>query len=362
MKKQQTAFHGSDLEKIQALYGVDKDCIVKFAANVNPFGISPTLREYLSQHVDVISSYPDRDYVQLRQSIGNYCHANPEHIVVGNGSTELISIMAQFLEPQSALILSPTYSEYAREVGLAGGSVCYFELKETMDFALDLEALFEEMKKGYDMLVICNPNNPTSTALRHNELKEIFTYAKKVGTFVVIDETYVEFAKDYENITAVTLTEEFSNFIVLRGTSKFFAAPGLRLGYAVTSNEELLATIRKKQNPWTVNSLAEQAGIVMFQDDEYIQKTKEFIWNEQERMYNIFAESKKYKPYKPNANFLLLKILDKDLDASILFDRCIRQGMMIRNCSTFPYLDESFLRFCFMDPKDNDRLVSALLE
>lgn len=362
MSKTQTAFHGSDLEKIQEIYGVRKEDVVNFAANVNPFGISSSLKDELASNLDVISSYPDRDYTLLRKSIGEYCNANPEHIVVGNGSTELISIMAQFLEPQSALILSPTYSEYSREVGLAGGQVCYFELKETDDFSLDMDALFDEMNKKYDMLVICNPNNPTSGALHHAQLRTIFEYAKKVGTFIVIDETYVEFARDYKDITAVTLTEEYSNFIVLRGVSKFFAAPGLRLGYAVTSNQELLDTIRKKQNPWTVNSLAEQAGILMFKDTEYIKRTQELMWQEQDRMYEIFAASKDYKPYKANANFILLKILNPDLDASTLFDRCIRQGLMIRNCSSFPYLNEKFIRFCFMKPEDNDRLVEVLLK
>ncbi len=362
MSKTQTAFHGSDLEKIEAVYGIKKEEVINFAANVNPYGISSTLKEQLAQNLDVISSYPDRDYTLLRKSIGEYCNANPDHIVVGNGSTELISIMAQFLEPQSALILSPTYSEYSREVGLAGGQVCYFELKEKDDFTLDMDALFKEMDKKYDMLIICNPNNPTSGALHHAQLREIFEYAKKTNTFIVIDETYVEFARDYEDITAVTLTKEYSNFIVLRGVSKFFAAPGIRLGYAITSNQELLETIRKKQNPWTVNSLAEQAGILMFKDAEYIKKTQELMWQEQDRMYDVFAASKDFKPYKASANFILLKILNPELDANVLFERCIQKGFMIRNCASFPYLDETFIRFCFMKPEDNDKLVATLME
>ena len=100
----------------------------------------------------------------------------------------------------------------------------------------------------------------------------------------------------------------------------------------------------------------------MFKDTEYIKKTQELMWQEQDRMYEIFKTSKNFKPYKANANFILLKILNPDMDASVLFERCIRQGLMIRNCSSFPYLDESFIRFCFMRPEDNDRLVKCLLK
>lgn len=360
MKKRE-AFHGSDLEKIEAIYGIKKEDVINFAANVNPLGLSPYLKSELAKQIDVITHYPDRNYIKLRQSISAYTHANFDHIVVGNGSTELISAMAQFLHPKNALIIAPTYSEYEREIGLSGGSVDNFELKEADNFELNLSDLEHSLYNHYDLLVICNPNNPTSTAIHTDEMAQIFKLCKEHNTFVMVDETYVEFAKDKDHISCVSLSDTYDNFICLRGVSKFYSAPGIRLGYAITSNTELLETIHQKQNPWTVNSLAELAGILMYQDKAFQQKTQDLMHTEQERMYNLFASSKKYKPYNPHANFILLKILDESKCSADIFEEAIRRGYMIRNCDSFPFLGERFIRFCFMNPEDNDKLADLLL-
>ena len=356
------AFHGSDLELIEKEFGVKKEDIVNFAANVNPFGISPLMKEELSKHVNVIETYPDRNYTDLRKAIGEYCSCNPEYITVGNGSTELISLMAQFIHPAKALIIGPTYSEYGHEIGLSGGDITYFELKEEEDFRLNIESLFTELQRvHYDMLVICNPNNPTSGIITQDVLSLIMQLCKDLNTFIMIDETYMEFSEHEAYAIAAPLTERFDNFIVLRGVSKFFASPGLRLGYAITRNEELLKKIRTEQNPWSVNSIAAFAGTVMYQDKDYIKKTKEFMHEEQKRIYDIFAKSDKYKPYTADANFILLKILDEKLDAANLFELAIRNNFMIRNCDSFPFLSDRYIRFCFMKREDNDKLIELLL-
>ncbi|MEG0805085.1 MAG: threonine-phosphate decarboxylase [Lachnospiraceae bacterium] len=353
-------FHGSDLEKIQEVYGINKDEIISFSANVNPLGVSPMLKTELAKKIDVITSYPDRDYTALRKSIGAYTHSNPDHILVGNGSTELISLMAHYLKPKKALLLAPTYSEYEREIGLSGGKTDYFELKEIDDFVLDLASLKIALEAQYDLLVICNPNNPTSSALSSSVISEILTECRRYHTFVMIDETYVEFAPDTNAVTAIPLAEEFDNFVVLRGVSKFFAAPGLRLGYAVTGNQELIHTVNEMKNPWSINSLAEQAGIIMYSDHNYIANTRALMHREQERLYDILSASERFKAYKPSGNFILLKITD-GTTADELFERAIREKMMIRNCANFQFLDSSYIRFCFMLPEQNDALISCLL-
>lgn len=355
------AFHGSDLERIEKEFGIRKEDIINFAANVNPLGISPLMKEELSHKLDVITRYPDRDYTSLRESIGNYCHISPEHIVVGNGSTELISIMAQFIRPQKALILGPTYSEYAREIGLNGGDIDYLELKEEQNFVLDLDSLSQALENHYDLFVVCNPNNPTSGVIDKQTMRKVFSLCQKHHTFVMVDETYVEFTPDIDAYSCARLTGEFDNFICLRGVSKFYAAPGLRLGYAITSNVKLLATIRQKQNPWSVNSLAETAGIIMYQDADFQEKTRSLMHREQKRMYDLFAQSNQYKPYPVYANFILLKILDEEVTSAQIFEQAIRNRFMIRDCSSFPFLGERFIRFCFMNPEDNDRLANLLL-
>lgn len=149
-------FHGSDLEKIEAVYGIKKEDIISFSANVNPLGVSFRLKETLTNHIDAITTYPDREYTSLRKCIADYVHTNYKNIVVGNGSTELISLFIQITHPMKALIVGPTYSEYEREVAMGGGRSHYFSLTEASEFELDTKALTEELSANVDLLILCN--------------------------------------------------------------------------------------------------------------------------------------------------------------------------------------------------------------
>lgn len=353
-------FHGSDLEKIEAIYGIKKEDITSFSANVNPLGVSPLLRETLSSHIDAITTYPDREYTSLRRCIADYAGTDYQNILVGNGSTELISLFIQMEHPKKAMIIGPTYSEYEREISLGGGTCLYYPLKEEQDFALDVAHFTAQLNETIDLLVICNPNNPTSTAITRADMRRILDVCKQHDIFVMVDETYVEFAPHYDEISSVPLTGYYNNIIILRGTSKFFAAPGLRLGYAITGNRDLIETINSRKNSWTINSLAVVAGEIMFKDQAYIEKTKLLISSERTRMYETLRRDSRYKVYEPTANFMLVKILDDTLTSDQLFERAIRQGMMIRDCSTFPFLNHKFFRFCVMSPEMNDKLLECL--
>ncbi len=362
MIEQKEHFHGSDLEKIEAVYGIRKEDITSFSANVNPLGISYKLREGLTEHIDAITTYPDREYTQLRKCIGEYTHTNYENILVGNGSTELISLVIKIQKPQKALIVGPTYSEYEHEVALEGGRCHYFRLKESENFQLNLSELQDALNQNIDLLVICNPNNPTSSQIDRQTMRVILDSCKENGIFVMVDETYVEFSESAEEITSIPLTEYYNNIIILRGISKFFAAPGLRLGYAICGNHQLLKQIDSKKNPWTINSLAAVAGEIMFQDEEYIKDTSELIATERERICKILNTCPNVKYYPPHGNFVLVKILKDGVTSYDLFEAAIRKGLMIRDCSTFPFLDNKYIRFCFMKPEDNDLLLEVLLE
>ena len=211
------------------------------------------------------------------------------------------------------------------------------------------------------MLIICNPNNPTGTAINTSDMRRILDACKECDIFVMVDETYVEFAEDINKISSVSLTRTYTNIAILRGTSKFFAAPGLRLGYAICSNSDLIQAINRRKDPWTINSIAVVAGTLMFSDTEYINATRQLISLERERLYRLFEESTRFKPYKPEGNFMLLQILEDGITSQMLFDKCIREGLMIRDCSTFPYLGENYIRLCFMNPEDNTKLANLLL-
>lgn len=359
--KHKEHFHGSDLEKIEKKYNIKKEDIISFSSNVNPLGISFKLKTSLSSHIDAITSYPDREYTDLRKAIGTYVDTDYKNILVGNGSTELISVLIQMKRPKKALILGPTYSEYEREITINGGRCHYFRLKEEDNFLLDLSALQTELTKDVDLLVLCNPNNPTSSYISQKDLRKMLDICKEKDIFVMVDETYVEFATNPESVTSIPLTEYYNNIIILRGISKFFAAPGLRLGYAICGNQDLIREINHKKNPWTINSLAAIAGEIMFSDEEYIQETRTLISKERERICNTLSQCNSLKLYPCNSNFVLVRILDETVTADDIFDAAIRKGLMIRNCSTFPFLDNQYFRFCFMMPDKNDALIEVIL-
>lgn len=354
------AFHGSDIEKICSYYHLDRDKITNFGANVNPLGLSEHVKTEIAGHLDLLSSYPDRDYTSLRRTISEYCGVPDGYILPGNGSSELISLLFEARAPKHTLILGPTYSEYSRELSFSGSTQEYYHLKEEQNFELDVDDLCRTLKNGYDFLIMCNPNNPTSSAVFQDDLRILLDFCREHGIFVMIDETYVEFAPDISAVTAVPLTRDYPDLMVLRGVSKFFAAPGMRFGYGITGNAGFLKRMKEKQIPWSLNSIGAYAGELMFKDREYIEKTRSLILSERERMYQAVREMPEYKVYQPYANFLLVKIIKEGVTSFDVFERCIKAGLMIRDCSSFQCLDGEFVRFCVMMPEENSRLLHEL--
>ncbi len=353
-------FHGSDIEKICSYYHLDRDRITNFGANVNPLGLSEHVKTEIAGHLDLLSSYPDRDYTSLRRTISEYCGVPDGYILPGNGSSELISLLIEARAPKHTLILGPTYSEYSRELSFSGSTQEYYHLKEEQNFALDVDDLCRTLKNGYDFLIMCNPNNPTSSAVFQDDLRILLDFCREHGIFVMIDETYVEFAPDISAVTAVPLTRDYPDLMVLRGVSKFFAAPGMRFGYGITGNAGFLKRMKEKQIPWSLNSIGAYAGELMFKDREYIEKTRSLILSERERMYQAVREMPEYKVYQSYANFLLVKIIKEGVTSFDVFERCIKAGLMIRDCSSFQCLDGEFVRFCVMMPEENSRLLHEL--
>ena len=192
-------------------------------------------------------------------------------------------------------------------------------------------------------------------------MRHILDACKEHDIYVMVDETYVEFAEEPDEVTAIPLTEYYNNIVILRGISKFFAAPGLRLGYAICGNRDLLNEINQKKNPWTINSLAAIAGEIMFEDEDYIKKTRELISSERARICARLDESPNFKVYHAHANFVLVKITTDKFTSEDAFDACIRKNLMIRDCSTFPFLNNKYIRLCFMMPEQNDALLDVLL-
>lgn len=362
MTDQKEHFHGSDLEKIEEAFHLKKENIISFSANINPLGVSPKLKKFLAKNLDVLSTYPDREYKELRNAISIYCGCNPNHILVGNGSTDLISLFIQTIAPKKAVIIAPTYSEYEKEISLAGGCPLYLPLNINNNFSYNELLVFSMLTNDIDLLVLCNPNNPTGTILNQIDLTKLLEHCKINNIQVLIDETYIEFVDSHEEYTAIPLISRYDNLITIRGTSKFFASPGLRLGYATTSNENLLQKCNEKTRPWSVSSIADVAGKYMFSDKKYISDTRKLIHKERNRVVSKLRTISGIQVFNTWANFCLVKILRTDLTAQIVFETAIKKGLMVRNCDSFSFLDNSYFRICFMLPEQNDKLMECLIE
>ena len=355
-----THAHGGDLDAIQRTYGIPKEEIIDFSGNLNPLGFPKRAEDALKENLHLICTYPDKKYKALKQAIGTYTGADPSHIVVGNGSTELISTFIQTVHAKHSIIMGPAYSEYEREVSLGGGKFEYFPLKEEEDFKLNLPALLEALTPDVGMFVVCNPNNPTGTAIRTEEMCQILAHCKKIGASVMIDETYLEFSDILPEICSIPLVKEFDNLFVIRGTSKFFAAPGIRLGYGISSNQAFLDRFKTNTNPWSVNSLADFIGQHIFTDFEFHKKTQTLVSEERRKAFAELSTWKNIKAYPSEANFILLKLKTDRITAHELFEKCIQKKMLIRDASSFTFLDESYLRFCILSPAHNAALLAEL--
>ena len=362
MKKPNQAFHGSDLEKIEDIYGIPKDRIVSFSANVNPLGFSQKAAEALKDNLDIISRYPDRDYIKLREAISSYTGANPSNILLGNGVTELLSLFIDVIAPKKAVIIGPIYSEYEKDLKRCGSEFSYILSQEETDFVLHAEDILAQTPAKTDLVILCNPNNPTSGAFLKEDLEKLASAYKETDTWLMIDETYVEFSPISHKITAADMTNSYDNLFVLRGTSKFFATPGLRLGYALTGNQDLLYKVTKAQDPWNINAVADFIGSVMFTDTGYIQSVKHTVEEEKNYVCRELNAIPGVHTYPVYGNFVLIRLPEGPITSGDLFQTLIAKGMMIRDCSTFPTLGERFIRICFMGHEDNQRLIAAIKE
>lgn len=355
-----TSIHGGDLDAVERQLRIKREDIIDFSGNVNPLGVSERVKNKIIESVSLVSTYPDKGYLRLREEISRYTGANLENILAGNGSTELIGLIIRAVKPKETLILAPCYSEYEREVKLWGGKCSFFVLKEEDDFVPDTDRLISQITDKTDMVIICNPNNPTDSVFKGLELERLAAACKKTGTFIMIDETYAEFCDNLEEITAIPIADRADNVAVIRGTSKFFACPGLRLGYGITASKELKEKIETMRDAWSVNTLSAKAGEVMFSDTDHITKTHALISSERTRLKAELSQIKGIKTYNLNSNLVLCKILKEGVTAGDIFEALLKYNIIIRSCENITALGEDYFRFCILLPRQNDILLKGL--
>ena len=367
MNKEKTDFHGGNIYKIFREKNIDK--ILDYSSNINPYGLPENLKKEIFEKLFVLERYPDPDYIELREKIAEKNNLNIENIIVGNGATEIIFLFMKILSPKKVLIVSPTFGEYERAIKastLADDSVeiNYFELKETENFVLNIKNLETELENNYDLLILCNPNNPTGQFLKLKKLEEILKICEQKNTKLFIDEAFVEFVEDWENESIINSKENKENLFVIRAFTKFFAIPGLRLGYGICFNNNLLKKMLEKKEPWSVNNIADLAGKTVLDDENYIQKTKEWIKDQKKYMYENLNKIEGLRAYKTEVNFILLKIEDnllkKGLDVKNLRKKMLEKGILIRDASNFIYLDKHYFRLAIKDKLNNEKVIETL--
>ena len=385
-KETEMDFHGGNIYKVFREKNIKE--ILDYSSNINPYGIPESLKKRITENLEILERYPDPDYVELREKLAHLNKIDMSDIVLGNGATEIIFLFMKVINPKKILIVSPTFGEYERAVKateIPGDIVSlsysngdnknienkkieieYFELKESDDFKLNIGNLKNELEKKYDLLIICNPNNPTGKFLKLAETEEILKECNKYDTKLFIDEAFIEFLADGMKESIINTEENKKNLFVTRAFTKFFAIPGLRLGYGMYFDKELEKKISEKKEPWSVNNFAEMAGSTVLDDAEYIEKTLKWIAEEKKYMYEKLNEISGMKVYETEVNFITGKIDEKlfseGLNVKILREKMLEQGILIRDASNFKFLDERFFRLAIKDRASNERVIEAMKE
>jgi threonine-phosphate decarboxylase len=351
--------HGGTIYTIARDMGVTTEQLIDFSANINPLGFSPRVKKALLQQERMILHYPDRGAYDLVCQLACY-HVIPEHsILAGNGSSELIFLLPRVLRPKRVLLVVPTFSEYETSIRNVNGQVFYFKTFERDQFCINAERLLRELRKGYDTLYICNPGNPTGGLTPHDVLLDLVKYARDKSTRVIIDETFIDFN---ENQSLKHLTEQFDNLYVLRSMTKFFGLPGLRAGYVISSEKNIIK-LREQQEPWTMNVLAQYASIESLKDRSYIRRTVLYVQEARRKLVMELNRIPYLTIFPSAANYLLLK-LDKSAPIKVpqLYERLLQKGIIIRKCDSFEGLNERFFRVAVRKNSENGRLIRELAQ
>lgn len=348
--------HGGNIYRIAREKGIEN--LLDYSANINPLGISEKLKEEVANSWELFERYPDPHYVELKKTLAKHSGVGRERIVVGNGATEIIFLYCKTVNPKKALIVMPTFAEYERALNTVGCQVDYFDLRESEDFKIDVDRLKEELKKDYDLLVVCNPNNPTGKFIKLQKMREIVAAAGETDTRLMIDEAFIEFVEGDYTESVATLGEK--HVFAVRALTKFFAIPGVRLGFGICNDMELIEKMETHREPWTVNTLAEISAKVLLEDEEYIERSKKWIEAEKDYMYRGLEKGVKIKPYKTETNFILVKLLG-DITSGELRDRMIDEGVVIRDASNFPFLGDKFVRLAVKGRETNSQVIERIV-
>lgn len=329
--------HGGDIYSREILYD--------FSANINPLGMPQGVKNVLAEHIDEYSRYPDINCTKLKKAISAHENVSVDCIVCGNGAADLIYRIVRSLKPKTALVPAPTFSEYGKVLDEIGCEIEYHLLSESDDFTLG-----EDMLKkiaGRDMLFICNPNNPVGNIVSNGLMGRIAKRCAECGCTLVIDECFMDFVREKSSIGLLP------NVIILKAFTKIYAMAGLRLGYMLCADTEIVKQIENCGQCWSVSVPAQLAGVAALSEREYVEKTLLLIEKEREYLTNSLIDLG-FTVYPSAANFILFKC-EQPLDELLLSEK-----IAVRSCDNYIGLRYGFFRIAVRGHNENEALIKAI--
>ncbi|NVN91407.1 MAG: threonine-phosphate decarboxylase [Desulfuromonadales bacterium] len=349
--------HGGNILSMARQCGFSPADSIDFSASINPLGFSPKVREAIIGALDSLVHYPDNDCGELKQALSRFHGIPSNHFAIANGSTEIIYTLPALLPGKSVLIISPSFSEYSHALLLQHCEVRHMILSPNDNFTLDLDMLGRILGQHYDALYLCNPGNPSGMLYSRQVVQQVHDLCRETGTFLVLDEAFMDFC---EESSAKDLIIASDQGIVLRSMTKFYGIPGLRLGYAMAA-PPLIERLTSMGGPWSVNTLAQAAGIAALADEEFSKRSITYVSGLRDDFSRALSEFTQLTVYPSSANFLLVQI-NSGITSTELKHLLMEKMILIRDCSTFTGLSNRFFRVAVRTEAENARLVECLKE
>jgi threonine-phosphate decarboxylase len=348
--------HGGNIKQICDKYGLSPDKIIDFSASINPLGCPEVVRKAVSEQFNDIQHYPDSQCTDLRKTIAEKIPCNESNIIVGNGSNELFYLIPRALKPVKGVLLQPTFGEF--KDAFCNSDVEVVEIiNDDKNFSVINTNISRLSSVEDGMIFLCNPNNPTGQLTRREDIIELVN--SNPNRMIVIDEAFMDFVDEEEKYSVIKDAPLMDNLIVVRSLTKFYAFPGLRLGYLVT-NESIVNKLMRYKEPWTVNTIAQVAGMAAINDEAFAANTRQYVSGEKAFLYDGLRAINGIQPFKPTVNFILVRIEDNGITSSEIQNRLMKSNILIRNCSNFVGLDENYFRVAVKTREDNQKLLNAL--
>jgi L-threonine-O-3-phosphate decarboxylase len=358
IKNLKPCVHGAEVLGAAEESGLLPQDILDFSSSVNPLGPSKKALEAAKKAFSQIAAYPDSNSNELRQVIaGHFSGLSKGNVVVGNGSTELMYLFAEvFLKKgDKAVMPAPTFGEYESAVRKTGEAPKFVKLGKT--FNIDAEVFKRELADS-KLVFLCNPNNPTSKLIPQETLKSIIEAALEQDTFVFLDEDFLEFVDNEKTLTMIGKINNYPNLFILRSFTKIFGLTGLRVGYGI-ANEEIINVLSCAKIPWNVNCLAQAAAVTALKDEEHLWITRALIKKEKAWLHGELGKFGSFKFSAPDANFFFIDVRNSGLNAAEIKNKMLKQGILIRDCTSFMGLDEFYIRVAVKTHVENERLIEV---